>query len=72
MKMVDRSKQGWKVVKEYETDDLANDSGDEKRIAKAEKATEAKANSTKMKKVQSAKSNFHGVSQPWPNHGAAG
>ena len=37
IKLADRSEFGWKFVKEYETDDLAEDDQDEKRIAKAEK-----------------------------------
>ena len=72
IQMADRSEHGWRVVKEYGTDDLANDSGDEKRIAKAEKAAEAKASATKKKKLQSARPIFPRASQPWPSHGSAG
>ena len=38
IKMADRSENGWRVVKEYESDSLAENEEDEKRIAKAEKA----------------------------------
>lgn len=50
IKLADRSDHGWKVVQEYEADDLANDSSDEKRILKAEKAAEAKAVAASKKK----------------------
>ena len=59
-------------MKEYETDDLANDSGDKKRIAKAEKAAEAKASAAKKKKLQSARPNFPRASQSWSSHSSAG
>ena len=49
IKLADRSEHGWKVVKEYETDDLARDSDDEKRIIRAEKAAEKKVVSLKKK-----------------------
>ena len=43
IKLADRSEHGWGVVAEYTADELAEDSGDEKRIFKAEKAAERKA-----------------------------
>ena len=43
IKLVDRSEHGWGVVAEYTADELAEDSDDEKRIFKAEKAAERKA-----------------------------
>uniref|UniRef100_A0A1X7SKF6 CCHC-type domain-containing protein n=1 Tax=Amphimedon queenslandica TaxID=400682 RepID=A0A1X7SKF6_AMPQE len=49
IKMADRSEIGWKVVKEYESDSLAENEEDEKRIAKAEKAAASAA--TKKKSV---------------------
>lgn len=74
IKLVDRSDHGWKVVQEYEADDLANDSGDEKRIAKAEKSAEAKATANKKKlqrttnskavNARAAGSNYPRYSQP--------
>ena len=43
IKMADRSENGWAVVQEYEADALADDSDDEKKIEKAERAAEKKA-----------------------------
>ena len=40
--MADRSEYGWAVVAEYEADELAVDSDDEKRIYRAEKEAEKK------------------------------
>ncbi len=42
IKLADRSKDGWQVAQEYESDDLASNSEDEKRIRKAESAVEKK------------------------------
>ena len=42
IKMADRSEYGWAVVAEYEADELAVDSDDEKRIYRAEKEAEKK------------------------------
>ena len=68
IKLADRSDHGWKVVQEYETDDLANDSGDEKRIAKAEKAAEAKAVTSKKRKAQqSSKASYNRMGQTGPS-----
>ena len=39
IRLANRSKDGWRVVQEHESDDLASDSEDEKRIRKAEKKT---------------------------------
>ena len=50
IKLADRSEHGWKVVKEYESDVLAENEDDEKRIAKAEKAAEKRAAVTAAKK----------------------
>ena len=43
IKVADRSEYGWGVVAEYEADDLASGSEDEKRPEKEEKAAEKKA-----------------------------
>ena len=43
IKIADRSDHGWGVVAEYTADELADDSDDEKRILKAERAAERKA-----------------------------
>ena len=42
IKIADRSKDGWKVVEEYESDELASNSEDEKRIRKAKEAASRK------------------------------
>ena len=43
----DKNKDGWLVVQEYESDDLASDSEDEKKIRKAKAAAEKKRKETK-------------------------
>ena len=43
IRLADRSELGWAVVNEYGEDELAEDSDDEKRIAKAVATTERKA-----------------------------
>ncbi|ETW96471.1 MAG: hypothetical protein ETSY2_46335 [Candidatus Entotheonella gemina] len=50
IKIADRSEYGWGVVAEYTTDELAEDSDDEKRIEKAERAAEQKAAKRRKKK----------------------
>ena len=50
IKLADRSESGWAVVEEYDADVLADDSDDEKKIEKAEKAAERKL--AKRRKVQ--------------------
>ena len=55
IKLADRSEFGWKLVKEYQTDDLAADSDDEKRFSKAEKAAEKKVTVAKRKKAAVSK-----------------
>ena len=52
LKIADRSEFGWAVVAEYTADELAEDSDDEKRINKAEKAAEKKLRG--RRKVQRA------------------
>ena len=42
IRIADRSEYGWVVVEEYEEDDLAANSDDEKRLEKAERAAERK------------------------------
>ena len=44
IRLTDRSEHGWEMVEEYTTDDLAEDSEDEKGIEKAKKAAERRAN----------------------------
>ena len=43
IKVTDRSELGWKVVSEYEADELASDSKDENKLKKAERSAERKA-----------------------------
>ena len=47
IKLADRTKDGWQVAQEYESDDLASDSEDEKRIRKAMSAVERKRKEAK-------------------------
>ena len=51
IKIADRSANGWGVVAEYTADELADDSEDEKRLEKAEKAVERKVGLKKRKRV---------------------
>ena len=50
IKMADRSEFSWGVVEAYESDDLASNSADERRIEKAEKEAERKAEKRKRQK----------------------
>ena len=52
IKIADRSVNGWGVVTEYMVDELADDSDDDKRLEKAEKAAERKAGLRKCKRLQ--------------------
>lgn len=54
--MANRSELGWAVVAEYETDSLAVDSDDEKRLERAERTAERKAASIKHKSEVAEKS----------------
>ena len=42
IKIVDRYKDGWQVVEEYESDELASNSEDEKKVKKAKEAADGK------------------------------
>ena len=55
IKIADKNRDGWLVVQEYETDDLASNSEDEKKIRKAKAAAE--------KKRREAKSNMGNTSK---------
>ena len=50
IRIADRSELGWAVVNEYGEDKLADDSNDEKRIARAVATAERKAAQLKKKK----------------------
>ena len=54
IRLADSSEHGWGMVEEYMVDDLAENSHDEKRIEKAERAAELKA--AKRRKKRSANS----------------
>lgn len=47
IRLADRSEYGWDLVNEYQADELAEDSDDEKKISKAEKSAEKKASKRK-------------------------
>ena len=51
LKLADRSEHGWTVVEEYEEDGLADDSEDEKRIEKAERAAERRIQAKRRKEA---------------------
>ena len=55
IKIADRSEFGWGVVSEYQSDELAKDSDDEKRLNRAEKAAEKKAAARMKKKADKGK-----------------
>ena len=52
IKIADCSELGWSVISEYEADELATDSDDEKRIEKAEKSAEKKALKRKKQRAE--------------------
>ena len=54
IKIADRSKDGWLVVQEHESDDLASNSEDEKRLKKAKNAAEKKRKNP-LSKLDSSK-----------------
>ena len=49
IKIADRSGHGWNMIAEYENDELTLDSGDEKRLIRAEMEAEKKAARKKLK-----------------------
>ena len=64
IQIADRSPLGWSTVKEYVTDELADDSGDEKRLRKAEKSAAAK-NTESAKKTRAAQQKYR--PRPYPS-----
>lgn len=50
IRIADRSEHGWNTVVEYEADELASDSDDEKKLEKAEKAADRKAQRGRKRK----------------------
>ena len=55
IKIADRSKDGWLVVQEYESDDLTWNSEDEKRLKKEKNAAEKKRKNPERSKLVSSK-----------------
>ena len=74
IRMADRSELGWQVVNAYESDELASGDEDAKRIEKAEKAAEQKAERRRKKiALKGARSRpLRRVSQPARDVGAPG
>lgn len=64
IKLANRSEYGWRTVEEYEEDDLAKDSDDEKRIAKAEYRAKKKQKRAAAKTASSSRKNF----RPFDRH----
>ena len=54
IQIAERSEHSWGVVQVYTVDELADDSGDEKRLEKAEKAAKQKAAKRHKKQASSA------------------
>ena len=54
--IADHSEIGWAVVSKYTADRLAEESGDEERLEKAEKAAEQKIEKSRKKRANSARS----------------
>ena len=72
IKIADRSANGWGVVTEYTADELADDSDDEKRLEKAEKAAERKAGLRKRKRAQTVATGAQATRYPsLPGHAVA-
>ena len=55
IKLADRSKDGWLVVQEYESDELASNSEDEKKIRKAKLSVERKRKESKASSGNASK-----------------
>lgn len=69
IKIADRSEHGWATVREYESDKLAIDSEDEKRLMRAEKEAQKKAARTKLKPADA--SSGHGTVRLDPPGGSS-
>lgn len=65
IRLADRSDCGWDLVREYEADELADDSDDEKKIRKAEKAAEQRL-AGKKKLAENKKKRFRSREQYRP------
>ena len=60
--LADRSQHGWDLVKQYEANELAEGSDDERKIRKAEKAAEKEA----VKRAAARKKSTRGMRRPAP------
>ncbi|XP_028418996.1 uncharacterized protein LOC114544607 [Dendronephthya gigantea] len=58
IKLADKSETGWLAVKEYEAEELASDSDDEKRIKKAQELALKKRRNNAIKKDKARKSSY--------------
>ena len=64
IRLADKSDAGWLVVEEYESDELAEDSEDDKKIRKAQNKASRKKKQllqTKNKQQRTSSSNFNTV-----------
>ena len=73
IRIADRSDFGWDVVQEYQADELAADSDDEKKLSKAEKAAEQKSQKRKRRAASGKKTGFGPQAQSprsewWKDH----
>ena len=66
IRIADKSEFGWETVNQYEADELASDSEDDKRIYRSEKRAEKKLKDKKRKKPQSRPASQASVFQPIP------
>ena len=66
IKLADQSEHGWQMVTEYISNELADNSDDEKRMNRAERAAERKAKKAKAAKSKSRSFRFP-TSTPCPN-----
>ena len=55
IRIADKNRDGWLVVQEYESDDLASDSEDEMKIRKAKAAAEKKRKEAKSNSGNTSK-----------------
>ena len=67
IKIADRSELGWAVVNEYTADELAENSDDEKRMEKAEKAAERKAARKRKAPAEKSKASKRSASAMVPD-----
>ena len=58
IKLADKSEAGWLAVKEYQTEELASDSEDEKRIKKAQERALKKEKQNGLERAEKSKNSF--------------